>query len=72
MILLCRPDPGEPLAVMDGRSIPEMRTAAVTKYVALRGGDLLHMISGGGLRSRSDKALERKSRIVDRGNRGHG
>jgi thiomorpholine-carboxylate dehydrogenase len=38
MILLFRPDSGEPLAVMDGRLITEMRTAAVsaavTKYLA--------------------------------------
>jgi ornithine cyclodeaminase/alanine dehydrogenase-like protein (mu-crystallin family) len=38
MILLLRPDTGEPLAVMDGRLITEMRTAAVsaavTKYLA--------------------------------------
>ena len=38
MILLFRPDTGEPLAVMDGRLITEMRTAAVsaavTKYLA--------------------------------------
>ncbi|MBV9247798.1 MAG: hypothetical protein JO227_00930, partial [Acetobacteraceae bacterium] len=30
MILLFRPDTGEPLAVMDGRLITEMRTAAVS------------------------------------------
>src|SRR5580704_12143320 len=38
MILLFRPGTGEPLAVMDGRLITEMRTAAVsaaaTKYLA--------------------------------------
>src|SRR5438874_11424563 len=38
MILLFRPETGEPLAVMDGRLITEMRTAAVsaavTKYLA--------------------------------------
>src|ERR1700732_3772429 len=37
MVLLFRPDTGEPLAVMDGRLITEMRTAAVsaaaTKYL---------------------------------------
>lgn len=33
MILLCRPDTGEPLAVMDGRLITEMRTAAVSAAV---------------------------------------
>jgi ornithine cyclodeaminase/alanine dehydrogenase-like protein (mu-crystallin family) len=30
MILLFRPETGEPLAVMDGRLITEMRTAAVS------------------------------------------
>ena len=33
MILLLRPDTGEPLAVMDGRLITEMRTAAVSAAV---------------------------------------
>jgi len=33
MILLFRPDTGEPLAVMDGRLITEMRTAAVSAAV---------------------------------------
>jgi ornithine cyclodeaminase/alanine dehydrogenase-like protein (mu-crystallin family) len=33
MILLYRPDTGEPLAVMDGRLITEMRTAAVSAAV---------------------------------------
>ena len=36
MILLFRPDTGEPLAVMDGRLITEMRTAAVSAAVARR------------------------------------
>src|SRR5260370_15207039 len=36
MILLFRPDTGEPLAVMDGRLITEMRTAAVSAAVANR------------------------------------
>jgi thiomorpholine-carboxylate dehydrogenase len=36
MILLCRPDTGEPLAVMDGRLITEMRTAAVSAAVTRR------------------------------------
>src|SRR5262245_4081245 len=30
LIILSRPDTGEPMAVMDGRLIPEMRTAAVS------------------------------------------
>src|SRR5262245_5987086 len=33
MILLFRPETGEPLAVMDGRLITEMRTAAVSAAV---------------------------------------
>src|SRR5256885_13815409 len=37
MILLFRPETGEPLAVMDGRLITEMRTAAVSA-----GGDKMH------------------------------
>ena len=36
MILLFRPDTGEPLAVMDGRLITEMRTAAVSAAVTKR------------------------------------
>src|SRR5689334_16481893 len=36
MILLFRPDTGEPLAVMDGRLITEMRTAAVSAAVTNR------------------------------------
>ncbi len=36
MILLCRADTGEPLAVIDGRLITEMRTAAVSAAVTGR------------------------------------
>jgi ornithine cyclodeaminase/alanine dehydrogenase-like protein (mu-crystallin family) len=36
IILLSRPDTGEPLAVMDGRLITEMRTAAVSAAVTRR------------------------------------
>jgi ornithine cyclodeaminase/alanine dehydrogenase-like protein (mu-crystallin family) len=36
LILLSRPDTGEPLAVMDGRLITEMRTAAVSAAVTKR------------------------------------
>jgi len=36
MVLLFRPDTGEPLAVMDGRLITEMRTAAVSAAVTRR------------------------------------
>lgn len=51
MILLCRPDTGEPLAVMDGRLITEMRTAAVsaavTKYLAPPGRRVLALLGSG-------------------------
>ena len=36
MILLFRPETGEPLAVLDGRLITEMRTAAVSAAVTNR------------------------------------
>ena len=36
IVVLCRTDTGEPLAVMDGRVITEMRTAAVSAAVARR------------------------------------
>ena len=36
MVLLFRPDTGEPLAVMDGRLITEMRTAAVSAAATKR------------------------------------
>jgi ornithine cyclodeaminase/alanine dehydrogenase-like protein (mu-crystallin family) len=36
IVVLCRTDTGEPLAVMDGRLITEMRTAAVSAAVARR------------------------------------
>src|SRR5438045_9413810 len=48
MILLFRPQTGEPLAVMDGRLITEMRTAAVsaaaTKYLAAPGRRVLALL----------------------------
>ncbi|HSE04410.1 MAG TPA: ornithine cyclodeaminase family protein [Methylomirabilota bacterium] len=51
MILLCRPDTGEPLAVMDGRLITEMRTAAVsaavTRYLAPPGSRVLALLGSG-------------------------
>jgi ornithine cyclodeaminase/alanine dehydrogenase-like protein (mu-crystallin family) len=51
MILLFRPDTGEPLAVMDGRLITEMRTAAVsaavTKYLAARDSRVLALLGSG-------------------------
>lgn len=51
MILLFRPDTGEPLAVMDGRVITEMRTAAVsaavTKYLAAPDSRVLALLGSG-------------------------
>src|SRR5438128_11432113 len=51
MVLLFRPETGEPLAVMDGRLITEMRTAAVsaaaTKYLAPRGAQVLALLGSG-------------------------
>ncbi len=50
-IILCRPDTGEPLAVMDGQLITEMRTAAVsaavTKYLATPGSRVLALLGSG-------------------------
>jgi thiomorpholine-carboxylate dehydrogenase len=51
MIVLFRPDTGEPLAVMDGRLITEMRTAAVsaavTKYLARPDSRVLALLGSG-------------------------
>jgi len=51
MILLFRPDTGEPLAVMDGRLITEMRTAAVsaaaTKHLAAADSSVLALLGSG-------------------------
>jgi ornithine cyclodeaminase/alanine dehydrogenase-like protein (mu-crystallin family) len=51
MILLFRPDSGEPLAVMDGRLITEMRTAAVsaavTKHLASPESRVLALLGSG-------------------------
>ncbi len=51
MILLFRPDTGEPLAVMDGRLITEMRTAAVsaamTRYLASPDSRVLALLGSG-------------------------
>src|SRR5882757_10549114 len=56
MILLFRADTGEPLAVMDGRLITEMRTAAVsaaaTKYLAPPEAQVLAIL-GSGVQARS-------------------
>jgi thiomorpholine-carboxylate dehydrogenase len=51
MIVLFRPDTGEPLAVIDGRLITEMRTAAVsaavTKYLAAPDAHVLALVGSG-------------------------
>ena len=51
MVLLFRPDTGEPLAVMDGRLVTEMRTAAVsaavTKYLAAPDAHVLALLGSG-------------------------
>src|SRR5947209_175742 len=51
LIVLFRPDTGEPLAVMDGRLITEMRTAAVsaavTKYLASPDSRVLALLGSG-------------------------
>ena len=59
MILLFRPDTGEPLAVMDGRLITEMRTAAVsaavTKILAAPDSRVLALL-GSGVQARCPSA----------------
>jgi len=51
MIMLFRPDTGEPVAVVDGRLITEMRTAAVsaavTKYLAAPDSRVLALLGSG-------------------------
>ena len=51
MVLLLRPDTGEPLAVMDGRLITEMRTAAVsaaaTRHLAAPDSRILALLGSG-------------------------
>ena len=56
MVLLFRPETGEPLAIMDGRLITEMRTAAVsavaTRAMAAEGAKVLAVL-GSGVQARS-------------------
>lgn len=56
MILLFRPETGEPLVTMDGRLITEMRTAAVsavaTRHLARDGSSVLGIL-GAGVQARS-------------------
>src|SRR3989440_8904998 len=70
MILLFRPETGEPLAVMDGRLITEMRTAAVsalaTKFLARADTDVLAILGSGG-QARSPLEAGRLVRGVWRG-----
>jgi thiomorpholine-carboxylate dehydrogenase len=63
IILLSRPDTGEPLAVMDGRLITEMRTAAVsaavTKHLARHESRILALLGSGVQASAHLEALSR-------------
>ncbi len=67
LILLSRPDTGEPLAVMDGRLITEMRTAAVsaavTRRVAPRDTPVLTLLGSGVQASAHLEALSRVRRF---------
>jgi ornithine cyclodeaminase/alanine dehydrogenase-like protein (mu-crystallin family) len=51
LVMLFRPDTGEPLVTMDGRLITEMRTAAVsavaTQHLARRGASVLAILGSG-------------------------
>src|SRR5215467_9893504 len=63
LIILSRPDTGEPLAVMDGRLITEMRTAAVsaavTKHLAAPDSRVLALLGSGVQASAHLQALSR-------------
>ena len=67
MILLFRPDTGEPLAVMDGRLITEMRTAAVsaavTRHLASAESRVLALLGSGAQASAHLEALSRVRRF---------
>src|SRR6266567_3103260 len=69
MILLFRPDTGEPLAVMDGRLITEMRTAAVsaavTKYLATPESRVLALLGSGVQAHAHLQALSRVRRFEE-------
>lgn len=69
MTLLFRPDTGEPLAVMDGRLITEMRTAAVsaaaTKYLASPESRVLALLGSGVQAAAHLEALSRVRRFED-------
>jgi thiomorpholine-carboxylate dehydrogenase len=67
MILLFRPDTGEPLAVVDGRLITEMRTAAVsaavTKHLAADDSRVLALLGSGVQAQAHYEALSRVRRF---------
>ena len=67
MILLFRPDTGEPLAVMDGRLITEMRpaavAAAVTRHLASAESRVLALLGSGAQASAHLEALSRVRRF---------
>ncbi len=69
MILLFRPDTGEPLAVMDGRLITEMRTAAVsaavTKHLASPQSRVLALLGSGVQAQAHLEALSHVRRFED-------
>jgi ornithine cyclodeaminase/alanine dehydrogenase-like protein (mu-crystallin family) len=69
VILLSRPDTGEPLAVMDGRLITEMRTAAVsaavTKHLAPPETKVLALLGSGVQASAHLEALSRVRRFEE-------
>jgi thiomorpholine-carboxylate dehydrogenase len=67
MILLSRPDTGEPLAVMDGRLITEMRTAAVsaavTRHLSAPAARVLALLGSGVQAQAHKEALSRVRRF---------
>jgi ornithine cyclodeaminase/alanine dehydrogenase-like protein (mu-crystallin family) len=69
MIMLFRPDTGQPLAVMDGRLITEMRTAAVsaavTKHLAAPGSRVLALLGSGVQAGAHLEALSRVCRFEE-------
>jgi ornithine cyclodeaminase/alanine dehydrogenase-like protein (mu-crystallin family) len=68
IVLLFRPETGEPLAVMDGRLITEMRTAAVsaaaTKYLASPDSRVVALL-GSGVQAEAHLAALRRVRQID-------
>jgi thiomorpholine-carboxylate dehydrogenase len=69
IILLFRTDTGEPLAVMDGRLITEMRTAAVsaavTRHLAAPGSQVLALLGSGVQAEAHLEALRRVRHFTD-------